>query len=160
MPASLLIKILNEEKVGGWTLWSFIFWCLVMKILWKVITETATSDYSYPVRVSCDDSAINAPSTAHKDLWKPVQLLLELAKMKIIDKTKHAWLKKIFPKKTTASNWPFYRVWLWNRTFTTETRFQWKVLLSYENIIAQWKKSFSMKSHIFHVKIFFSYANI
>ena len=51
------------EKGGGWTLWSFKFWCLVMHILCKVITETTTSDYSYPVRVACDDTAIQAPSS-------------------------------------------------------------------------------------------------
>ena len=65
--------------------------------------------------------------TAHKfDLWK---LLLGLAKIIRIDKKLTCLVKRQFPKKASAINWPFYRAWLWNRTFTTGTRFQWENIL-------------------------------
>ena len=82
----------------GGRLNTFKFWCLVMNILCKVITETTTSDYSYPVRsVLRWYSNSGAIFTAHKfDLWK---LLLGLAKIIRIDKKTNLLGKKAISKK-------------------------------------------------------------
>jgi len=75
-----------------------------MNILCKVITETTTSDYSYPVRVSCDDTATQAPSSLLTNLICE-NFYLGLRKLKELTKKQTCLVKRQFPKKkATAIN--------------------------------------------------------